>query len=541
MDRSSDSPGSSSPNQGGGTTSPQSTSTAPASSATSSRTTEAAPTTTAAPTSSSTTTFQAAPSSSSPPPSSSSSSTSSRASEDTAACIVFLVRTFLQPNVYFRSTLLLSFHFSIRRILQLGGNDTVDVCVVDKLVCSSFTSYLLVSSVLFGGSGRELDEQSIDAAVQTHTETSQFTFTTSGRVVVVTSVYTITAAGAASSGVPQLNNAHDSGNAFFANTGAVAGTFVGVGIVAAAVAAFLFFFFIRRKRRRQLDEDIRVATGGAGDGGAGFSRFNDDDDDESFVGGANARSSVGHLSSTTRMSSYGNVPLAGAAAAFGNRRSSNLDVASSTNTTPGIWEPSTAEFDPLPTASPVHSISSLPPMQQAYSGYGPSFAAFAAGGPRSHEGVLHDDWQEYAANNGLRVPAAAATAASVPGYEPASRAGSGEGSSGDSQEGMMGSTLYTGEGAPTPRRRDSGMSFYPEDAAERRSMGNWRHSFYGSSEGHGTTGPYGGLAPMDRISPPSPRIDDRLNPNAFPVAHNHSATSLGDENDYSRPILRVAN
>ncbi|GAA5983370.1 hypothetical protein JCM10908_000257 [Rhodotorula pacifica] len=382
----------------------------------------------------------------------------------------------------------------------------------------------------------------VDPSVHTHTETSEYTLTSSGKIVVVTSVFTAVVTGDSSpsgSGVPRLNNANGSGNAFFSNTGAVAGTFVGVGIVAAATVAFLFFFFVRRKRRRQLDEDIRVATGGAGDGGAGFSRFNDDDDDEESFTGGGTRGSVGHLSSTTRMSSYGNVPLTAAAAGPGTRHSSGYDVASSTNTTPGVWEPSATGFEHLPTSSPGQSISSLPQMQQAYFGYGPSFASFAAGGPRSQEGVMHDDWQDDAAGAGLTVPTASATM--IPGYEPASRAGSGEGSPGDSQEGMMGSTVYTGEGRRTPNKRDSGMSFYPEEAAaaDQRGAGAFRNSVYGSSDGHGSSmNPYGGLAPPERSGPSSPRIDDRLNPNAFASLNNHSATSLADENDYSRPILR---
>lgn len=403
-----------------------------------------------------------------------------------------------------------------------------------------------------------------DTSLHTHTETSEYTLTSSGKVVIVTSIYTAVVTGDASpsgSGVPRLNNADGSGNAFFSNTGAVAGTFVGVGVVAAAIVAFLFFIFVRRKRRRQLDEDIRVATGGAGDGGAGFSRFNDDDDDEeSFTGvGGGARGSVGHLSSTTRMSSYGNVPLTAAAAGFGTRHSSGYDVASSTTTTPGVWEPTSTGFEHLPTASPGQSISSLPAMQQAYSGYGPSFASFAAGGPRSQEGVMHDDWQEYAASTGMTTPGVAMAST---GYESASRAGSGEGSPGESQEGTSESralvyllwyqtsrilmrplspagSMYSGEGGPTPNKRHSGMSFYPKDAAAAGAA--YRPPAYESSDGHSSGSPYGGLAPPEQAHPrSSPRIDDRLNPNAFATFKNPSATSLADENDYSRPILRCA-
>lgn len=403
--------------------------------------------------------------------------------------------------------------------------------------------------------------------MHTHTETSQYTLTSSGKVVVITSLYTVVASGSdTGTGVPRLNNAHGGANGFFGNTGAVAGTFVAIGIVAAAVAGFLFFFFMRRKKRRQLDEDIRVATGGAGDGGAGFSRFNDDDDDEeSFTGVAAPRSSIGHLSSNGRLSSYGAVPLTGAAAAFGTQRSSSYDIPNSQSTTPGIWDPSTVNFEHLPTSSPVHSLSSLPPMQQAYSGYGPSFAAFAAGGPRSHEGILHDDWQDYVSHPGSHTPGGNGGEAALDGYAPASQEGSGESLPTNSQEGIreltllfesplapladlsiasiaVGSAMHSSgdQTAPTPVRRDSGLSFYSEEAAEPRgSLGAFRNSHYGSSEGHGLGSVYGGLAvPSDAPAPSSLRIDDRLNPNAFPVAHNNSATSLGDENDYSRPIFR---
>jgi len=81
-----------------------------------------------------------------------------------------------------------------------------------------------------------------------------------------------------------LNNASQQDNAtgFFSNTGAVAGTFLAVGIALAAFILAGLWFVRRKKRQRALDEDLRVAAGGAGDGGAGTSRFHDDEDEEEF-------------------------------------------------------------------------------------------------------------------------------------------------------------------------------------------------------------------------------------------------------------------
>jgi len=82
-----------------------------------------------------------------------------------------------------------------------------------------------------------------------------------------------------------LNTENDAGpTGFFSNTGAVAGTFLAVGILIAGAVLGGLLFVRRRKRRRALDEDLRVAAGGAGDGGAGTSRFHDDiEDDDDFA------------------------------------------------------------------------------------------------------------------------------------------------------------------------------------------------------------------------------------------------------------------
>ena len=76
-----------------------------------------------------------------------------------------------------------------------------------------------------------------------------------------------------------MNDSGDaSGNGFFSNTGAVAGTFVVVGLAAAAILLGAAFFYFRRRRANKLDDDLRIAAGGAGTAGAGTSRFHDDDE-----------------------------------------------------------------------------------------------------------------------------------------------------------------------------------------------------------------------------------------------------------------------
>lgn len=123
--------------------------------------------------------------------------------------------------------------------------------------------------------------------------TRVYTTTSRGQVVTLTSVVTavvseaiatVTNGGSGSSGRSLNDNSASSGSgsgsgSFFDNTGAVAGTFVVVGLVAAALAALLAWLLVRRRRRRNREEDVRVAAGGAGDGGAGVDRFNDDDDE----------------------------------------------------------------------------------------------------------------------------------------------------------------------------------------------------------------------------------------------------------------------
>ncbi|GAA5915030.1 hypothetical protein JCM6882_006761 [Rhodosporidiobolus microsporus] len=413
-----------------------------------------------------------------------------------------------------------------------------------------------------------------DTQVFTRTSTSLFSLTTSGTVVVVTSVVTALVTGdpsaTAGAGGRSLNGSSGSNNSFFDNTGAVAGTFVVVGLVAAGIIIGLAWFFLRRKRARKLDEDIRVAAGGAGDGGAGINRFDDEEDEEDDPFG---RMSDGHGSNY--MSSYGTVPLAAAAAGFGQHRpNSGYDY--SGGGTPngshgggnganggngGGGRPS---FEP--GHSPAQSQGSIPPyhLPQSMSQYGaPATLGGAAGGvgggvagyngygtgmsgARSHEGMLHDDWAEFVHDSGAAGAGAGAAGgggAAVGAAMMHRGSGSGEGEMG-SQEGMVGSgASHSAHGHPSPNMRDSVESYYPSDA-EKQDVAAFRNSLYGAaafdnlaaanggSNGGGSANGHGGGG----------ATDDRLDPGAIGAGGgNISAISLADEQDYSRRILRVAN
>lgn len=130
--------------------------------------------------------------------------------------------------------------------------------------------------------------------------------TVTGQTTVVTAIATVDPSGGNS-----LNNAAKTGESgFFNNTGAVAGTFVAVGLAALALLAGGLWFARRRRRQRALDEDLRVAAGGAGDGGAGTSRFHDDEDDD-FEASTNAHGSYG----SPQMTQYSPFSLPSGAAA----------------------------------------------------------------------------------------------------------------------------------------------------------------------------------------------------------------------------------
>lgn len=267
-------------------------------------------------------------------------------------------------------------------------------------------------------------------------------------------------------------------SSFFSNTGAVAGVFVVVGLVAAGIVLGIAYFFFRRKRARRLDHDIRIAAGGAGDGGAGVDRFGEDDDPFNPA----THSDHGHNYATNNMSSFGSAMpvMAGAAGAFG---SSTFDNGYETN--PNAHKR-------MSYGDPAYSPSS--------SGGAPTYAtypAFAAqshqyAGPRSQEGALYPDYAEYV--DGMN-------------------AGSHEGSASPNAQGSR-----SEEAAGASNNGHSGTSGSRYDL---RNSGEW----------------YSG--DVNRYSNPVSSPDERMEPMA---THDADTGSLaGDENDYSRRILRVAN
>lgn len=266
----------------------------------------------------------------------------------------------------------------------------------------------------------------------TETSTTLYTLTSSGDLVVITSVVTTVVgtrpsggAGAGSGTNKALNGNSAGNNSFFDNTGAVAGTFVVVGLVTAGIALGLAFFFLRRKKRRQLDEDLRVAAGGAGDGGAGVNRFAGEDDDP-FAPGAGS-GSEGHHSSyhPPTMSSYGTVPLAAAAAGFGaangaqKRHSAGLGGYDDVNRRSmsgmsanggSIWDPAHSPSqsayggvnNSLMAAGGVGAVGSGAAGRagaDALAGYQAFGPGYYGGAPpataQSQEGSMYPDWAEY--------------------------------------------------------------------------------------------------------------------------------------------------
>ncbi|PPR05715.1 hypothetical protein CVT26_008956 [Gymnopilus dilepis] len=108
-------------------------------------------------------------------------------------------------------------------------------------------------------------------------------------------------------------NDNSSRNAFFRNTGAVAGVFVLVGLAGASVILWIIFAVRRRRRTRRLEYDTAVnATLAA----AGFHRTPLDDDDDPAAGSHSTRS---------RYASLEPDPFAGGG---GHRSSSNLAMSS---------------------------------------------------------------------------------------------------------------------------------------------------------------------------------------------------------------------
>lgn len=67
------------------------------------------------------------------------------------------------------------------------------------------------------------------------------------------------------------------GAAFLDNTGAVAGTFVAVGLVVTASVMAFIFFMLKRRRRQRLDRDVAAAAAAAA-AASGHKGYDDEDD-----------------------------------------------------------------------------------------------------------------------------------------------------------------------------------------------------------------------------------------------------------------------
>ncbi|EJD53995.1 hypothetical protein AURDEDRAFT_148747 [Auricularia subglabra TFB-10046 SS5] len=88
------------------------------------------------------------------------------------------------------------------------------------------------------------------------------------------------------SGTPGLNpgnGAQIAPKGFFANKGAVTGTFTVVGVIVAALALAFIMMAVRRRRAKQLDQEVAEAAAIQRGFGVGFA---DDDDDRRPLGGA---------------------------------------------------------------------------------------------------------------------------------------------------------------------------------------------------------------------------------------------------------------
>jgi cell wall integrity and stress response component len=95
------------------------------------------------------------------------------------------------------------------------------------------------------------------------------------------------------------------------------------------------------------------------------------------------------------------------------------------------------------------------------------------------------------------------------------------------------------EKSPTPESRYDPSTPGTTSETQRQSKGSqmtFMRNFMGSSE------PKSATSPNDFLSPNRPFTDNRMKKDA-PLYQNggrHSAVSLRDEEDYSRPVLRVS-
>lgn len=276
---------------------------------------------------------------------------------------------------------------------------------------------------------------------------SQNTITaSSGSIVVVTALVTSEvsnsspASSARAGGSLNGDPTATSSSSFFDNTGAVAGTFTVVSLVALALIIGLGYCFVRRKRQRRLEEDTRVAAGGAGDGGAGVNRFEGEDEDpfeaqdhSAFRGDRNSNGFMHEVGAAGGMGSVFN-PLA-----LGGGVGQNLPYGTN-NDLGGRFSPSNNDgrgdgrfgrFSPPPFINTTTSSNYLSPGYQPQNrlqngnsnssssptsshaevpGYGP--ATLPSHGKRQSGGSeldgMYNDWPDMLTGGALVRPASAA-------------------------------------------------------------------------------------------------------------------------------------
>jgi hypothetical protein len=102
--------------------------------------------------------------------------------------------------------------------------------------------------------------------------TAVVTTNSNGQVLTVTQIVHNPSAGA------DTSTGGTGSSTFFQNTGAVAGTFVAVGLVCTAGIMAFVIFMLKRRRRQRLDRDVAAAAAAAAAAATSRSAFDDEDD-----------------------------------------------------------------------------------------------------------------------------------------------------------------------------------------------------------------------------------------------------------------------
>ncbi|KDR84962.1 hypothetical protein GALMADRAFT_218036 [Galerina marginata CBS 339.88] len=350
---------------------------------------------------------------------------------------------------------------------------------------TTFSSRVFVTTTDSRGSTTSIAPSVITA---TSTSTKQ-----DGSLVTVTQVF-------ANPTLSPDNNT-SKGNAFFRNTGAVAGVFVLVGLAAASILLWIFFAVRRRRRTRRLEYDTAVSATLAA---AGFHRTPLDDDDDPAAGSNRSRyaSHDDPFAGPQRSSSglaMSSIPSAG-------RTSAYLD-----HPTEGGYNPYTDYVVPAGSREGYISGTPAPP------------SAFVAGGiPRDRS-----------SNSGLAEMGALGQTHhhhnSSGSYEPLLASHYGR------SNGTPPSPNPTSPPPMQPTNPDAAAVRYPPVRSN-------------SSQGHGqpttvASEPLVQISAASSVYSTESTGDDRLDPGMRQRLQddNESTRDLRDEEDYSRPVLGVRN